>query len=441
MNNSERAVSGSPSDRPVAPDVSEGHDDDVFAFPASFAQQRLWFLDQVDPGTAVYNIPQAFHLTGPVDIPQLGTSLQAVVDRHESLRTTFGQKDGAPLQLVSASVRLDLPVVDLRHLPKRERLPEAQRLADQEAREPFHLHKGPLIRASIIVLGEAEHVLLMNVHHIVCDGWSLALLFQELSELYRAGVENREPALPDIPIQYPDYTLWQRDHLQGEELDKQLAFWRERLAGELAVLELPSDRPRPALPTFQGGWIPFSLSADVARTLGSLARREGTSLYMTLLAAFKVLLHRMSGQAEVLVGSPIANRDRAEIENAIGFYTNTVIHRTNLADNPTFRALVARVKENALGVYANQDVPLDRVVDAVHPQRAVSHNPLFQAMFGFQKAPDEAFALPGVAVKALVVHSGTSKFDLLLEMQEVANGLNVSLNTVKTFSSATRPNG
>jgi len=410
---------GEPLDR----DATAGEDDEVFAFPASFAQQRLWFLDRVDPGTAVYNIPQAFRLEGPLRIELIARALQEIVQRHEALRTTFGSTDGTPLQLVASSLSIDLPTLDLRHLPEAERLIEAQRLADQEAREPFSLEKGPLLRASLLVLGAEDHVLLFNVHHIVCDGWSLALLFHEMSELYRAFAADQLSPLPDIPIQYPDYTLWQKEWLKGEELDRQLRYWRSRLGGALPVLELPSDRGRPPLQTFRGGWIKFHLSKELTDGVAALARREGISLYMTLLGAFKVLLHRLSGQAEILVGSPIANRDRAEIESAIGFYTNTVVFRTDLEGGPTFRAVLGRIKENALGVYANQDVPLEQVVNAVHPDRGAGHNPLFQVMFGFQKAPDAALALGGVKVTPLVVHSGTSKFDLLLEMQEIAAGM------------------
>ncbi len=404
-------------------DATAGEEDEVFAFPASFAQQRLWFLDRVDPGTSVYNIPQAFRLEGPLRIELIARALQEIVQRHEALRTTFGSTDGTPLQLVASTRRVDLPAIDLRHLPETERLSEAQRLADQDAREPFSLEKGPLLRATMLVLGAEDHVLLFNVHHIVCDGWSLALLFHEMSELYRAFAADQPSPLPDIPIQYPDYTLWQKEWLKGGELDRQLGYWRDRLGGELPVLELPGDRGRPPLQTFRGGWLKFHISKELTDGVAALARREGISLYMTLLGAFKVLLHRLSGQAEILVGSPIANRDRAEIENAIGFYTNTVVFRTDLEGGPTFKAVLGRIKENALGVYANQDVPLEQVVNAVHPDRGTGHNPLFQVMFGFQKAPEAALALGSVKVTPLVVHSGTSKFDLLLEMQETAAGM------------------
>ena len=426
-------VGGSP-----APAAAAGDQDEVFAFPASFAQQRLWFLDHIDPGTAVYTIPQAFHLTGPLQIALLARALQEIVRRHESLRTTFGSTEGTPLQLVTASLQLDVPTLDLRHLPAAERRAEAQRLADQYAREPFKLESGPLLRAAVIVLDADAHVLLFNVHHIVCDGWSLALLFHELSELYRAFAAGEPSPLPDIPIQYPDYTLWQKEWLKGEELDRQLGYWREKLSGELPVLELPSFRGRPPRQTFQGGYIKFHISRELTDSVAALARREGISLYMTLLGAFKVLLHRLSGQPEILVGSPIANRDRAEIESAIGFYTNTVVFRTSLEGHPTFKTVLARIKENALGVYANQDVPLDRVVDAVHPERGSSHNPLFQVMFGFQKAPEAALALPGVQVTPLLVHSGTSKFDLLMEMQEIPAGMQCFLEySLDLFDEAT----
>jgi amino acid adenylation domain-containing protein len=418
--------------------AAAGADDEVFAFPASFAQERLWFLDQVDPGTSVYNIPQALRLEGPLRIELIASALREIVRRHEALRTTFGSTDGTPFQLVASSRSLDLPTFDLRHLPEGERWAEAQRLADQDARAPFRLEEGPLLRASLLVLGDLDHVLLLNVHHIVCDGWSLSLLFDEMSELYRAFAAGLPSPLPDVPIQYPDYTLWQREWLKGGELDRQLGFWRDLLRGELPVLELPSDRARPPLPTFAGGWIKFDLSGELTSGVAALARREGISLYMTLLGAFVVLLHRLSGQAEILVGSPIANRDRAQIEGAIGFYTNTVVFRTDLQGGPTFRALLGRIKQDALGVYANQDAPLGEVVSAVRPERSAGHNPLFQAMLGFQKAPEAALALAGVKVTPLVVHNGTSKFDLLMEVQETAAGMQCFLEySLDLFDDAT----
>ncbi len=391
--------------------------------PASFAQQRLWFLDRLEPGTAVYNIPQALRLRGPLAAPLLERALGEIARRHESLRTTFAAVDGAPVQLVAAPGPVELTRIDLRDRPAEERVSEGTRLAAEEARRPFDLERGPLFRALLIVLDADDHLLVLNVHHAICDGWSLAVLFQELSVILPAFAAGKPCPLPDLPVQYADYTSWQAACFEGERLDKELSFWKAQLGGELPVLELPSDRPRPATPSVRGGCERFQLSEELTQALGGLARKEGGSLFMILLAAFKTFLYRMSGQEDLLVGSPIANRDRAEIERAIGFFTNTVVFRTSLSGEPTFRELVARVREVALGVLAHQDVPLEKIVEAVHPHRAMGWNPLFQVMFAMQKAPESALDLPGIAAELVDVHSGTTKFDLLLEMQETRTGM------------------
>lgn len=391
-------------------------EEEVFAFPASFAEQRLWFLDQVDPMTAVYNVVQGLRLEGPLDRARLEAALREVVTRHEALRTTFAAKDGTPLQIVSGEARLPFAVVDLQGRDDAEA--EASRLARAEAETPFDLQKGPLVRALAIVLAPEQHVLVVNAHHIVCDGSSLAILFEEVSALY-AGRE-----LPEPKAQYADFTAWQSEWLLGAELERALAYWKPALAGELTVLELPGDRPRPQVFSFAGGSLRFRLPADLCAELGALARREGATPFMLFLAAFQLLLHRLSRQDEVLVGTPVVNRDRAEIERSIGFYTNTVVFRTALPDpDEPFTALLARVKRTAMEALAHQDVPFEKVVEAVHPARATSHNPIFQAMFGLQKAPESALALAGVCALPVDVHSGTSKFDLTLDMQELEDGM------------------
>ncbi len=405
--------------------MSEGSrspaDDEVFAFPASFAQQRLWFLDQVDPGIAAYNVVQGLRLDGPLDADALAASVREVVRRHESLRTTFASQEGAPLQVVSPDPRIDWAVADVQDRPEARRLPEAERLANADARRPFDLTKGPLVRGLLVVVGPTTHVLVLTVHHIVCDGWSLALLFEELSALYPALAAGQASPLPEPAVQYPDYALWQREWFQGDELERQLSFWRQALAGTLSVLELPGDRGRPPLQSFLGGTLRFFVGPELTRALGALARHEGLSPFMLLLAAWNVLLRRLSGQDEILVGTPIANRDRPEIERSIGFYTNTVVFRTDLSGAPSFRGLCKRIGAGALGVFAHQDVPLEKVVEAIHPARGTSWNPVFQVMFGLQRAPESALVLPGVHASPIDVNSGTSKFDVTLDMQELGD--------------------
>jgi amino acid adenylation domain-containing protein len=403
-------------------------DEDVFAFPASFAEQRLWFLDQVDPFTAVYNVPLGLRLEGALDVTLLERSLQQIVQRHESLRTTFAGQDGIPLQIVTPSSKLAFKVVDLRDLPESEREDEALRLANAEAQTPFDLRKGPLFRVVAIVLGVESHIVVLNAHHIVCDGSSLGLVLEELSALYPALLAGSPSPLAPVTTQYADFALWQSEWLSGAELERSLSFWKSVLAGTLSVLDLPSDRPRPQFQTFQGGGLRFPVSAELTAKLGALARQEGVTLFMLTLAAFNVLLHRLSGQSEILVGTPMVNRERAEIEKSIGFYTNTVVFRTDLsgaaaAEPLTFKGLLGRVRKMTVDVLAHQDIPFEKVVEAVHPARATSHNPLFQAMFGLQTAPQSALRLPGVRAMPIAVYGGTSKFDLTLDMQEVGGAM------------------
>ncbi|HEX3695824.1 MAG TPA: amino acid adenylation domain-containing protein [Polyangia bacterium] len=405
--------------------AAERSEDDVFVFPASFAQQRLWFLDQLDPGAAVYNVPLAFRLDGPLNVPALTRALSELGNRHESLRTTFGASEGVPVQIVAPAQPLAIDTVDLRALPDDDKAGEALRMVRAAAARAFVLDRGPLFRVMLGQLTERSFVLVLNVHHIVCDGSSLSILLGELSQLYGAFTATppaAESPLPPPALQYADYAVWQTEHFQGGELGQRLTFWRHLLSGELPVLALPADRPRPPTASYLGGQLTFPLSAPLTAALGALGRREGASLFMTLLAAYQLLLYRLGGQDDVLVGTPIVNRDSAEIENSVGFFTNTVVFRSSLAGAPTFRALLSRVKEAALRVLANQDMPFEKVVEAVHPARATSASPLFQAMFGMQKAPTSALTLPDVRVTALPAHAGTSKFDLTLDMQELDDG-------------------
>ncbi len=395
--------------------------------PLSFAQQRLWYLDQLEPGSPLYNIPTAVRLRGPLDADALARALNAVVARHASLRTTFAMTaDGRAHQVIAPALTLTLGREDLTALPEAEREAAARRRARAEAQRPFDLAAGPLLRASLLHLGADDHALLLTLHHIVADGWSMTVLVRELLAFYQAG---EQAPLPALPLQYADFAGWQRRWLQGEALDAQLAYWRRQLAGAPPLLELPTDRPRPAVQSFRGATYSFSLPRELADRLRALSQKAGATLFMTLLAGFQALLARYSNQDDLAVGTPIANRNRAETEGLIGFFVNTLVLRADLSDDPSFRDLLKRVREAALGAYAHQDVPFEMVVDALQPERNLSYPPLFQVLFALQNtgrldalsaAPQTAGAL---TITSLDAHSGTAKFDLTLEMMEGPDGL------------------
>jgi amino acid adenylation domain-containing protein len=387
--------------------------------PLSFAQQRLWFLHQMEPESPFYNLPFAVRMEGALEVDALRRALAEIVRRHEVLRTTFRADAAGSWQVIHpAPESFDLPVADLRALPGEWGRGEVLRLAADEAEHPFDLRHGLMLRALLVRLGEAEHTLVLNLHHVAGDGWSIDLLFRELSALYAAFCAGEPSPLPEPPLQYADYAEWQRGWMAGGALDEQLAYWRERLAGAPAVLELPTDRPRPAVQSHRGESRAFKVRPALAARLRALARETDATLFMVLLAAFDLLVHRLSGRDDVVVGSPIAGRMRGEVEGLIGFFVNTMALRTDLSGDPTFRALVGRVRETTLEAYAHQDLPFERVVQAVQPDRALSHNPLFQVAFALQNVPMEPVRLPGLTLRLEEVDSGTSKFDLFLEMEE-----------------------
>ncbi|HWS54339.1 MAG TPA: amino acid adenylation domain-containing protein, partial [Pyrinomonadaceae bacterium] len=391
--------------------------------PASFSQQRLWFIDQLEPGSAAYNIPSGVKLTGPLDTSALAESLNDIARRHETLRTTFATSGGEPVQVIHPHLPLDVPCLDLTRLPAAEREEEARRLAAEEAQRPFDLARGPLWRASLVKLSPEEHVLLLTMHHIVSDGWSTGVLVEELAELYAARREGREASLPGLAVQYADYARWQHQHLAGEELERQLGYWREQLAGAPAVLELPTDRPRPPVQTFRGGSARLTIPARPYRALGELCEREEVTLFMALLAAFKTLLYRHTGQTDIVVGTPSAGRTRAEIERLIGFFINTLVLRTRLSGNPTFRELLGRVREVALGAYAYQDLPFEKLVEELHPERDLSRTPLVQVMFNLLKFAGQRIELPRLTVESLAPPEAGAKFDLTLYARELGDEL------------------
>ncbi|WP_020479985.1 non-ribosomal peptide synthetase [Mastigocladopsis repens] len=395
--------------------------------PLSFAQQRLWFLDQLQPGSASYNLSRAVRLQGTLNVAALEQSFNEIVRRHEVLRTTFTAVDGQPVQVIAPTLSIKMPVVDLRELPQDAREAETQRLAKLEAQRSFDLTTGPLLNATLLQLAEEEYVLLFTMHHIVADGWSAGVIVREVAELYTAYCRDvaseSSTLLPELPIQYADFAVWQRQWLQKEVLASQMEYWKQQLSGSLPVLELPTDRPRPAIQTFAGKKQSFQLSPTLSEALKTLSQREGVTLFMTLLAAFNTLLYRYTQQEDILVGSPIANRNRSEIEGLIGFFVNTLVLRTNLEGNPSFRELLKRVREVTLGAYAHQDLPFEQLVEELHPERNLSHTPLFQVMFALQNAPSEALKLPGLSLNFLEADSETARFDLSLSLTDTAQGL------------------
>jgi amino acid adenylation domain-containing protein len=389
----------------------------------SFAQQRLWFFDRLKPGNPAYNIPAAVRLRGPFNLAALEQSLNEIVKRHESLRTTFGDVDGRPTQLIASTVTIKLPVIDLRTLPPGERETEVRRLVTAEAQLPFDLSRGPLLRGTVLRLDDAEHVGLLTMHHIVSDGWSTAILVREMATLYVAFCAGGSSPLPALPIQYADFAQWQRQWLQGEILETQIAYWKQQLVGAPAFVDLPTDHPRPTMQTFRGAHQSLGLPKHLRAGIKALARQEGVTQFMALLAAFAVLLCRYSGQDDLAVGTPVANRNRLETEGLIGFFVNTLVLRTDLSGNPGFREVLRRVREVCLGAYSHQDLPFDRLVEELHVTRDLSRNPLFQVMFVLHSASLRTVELPGSTLSAVEGDSETAHFDLTLEMAETEQGL------------------
>jgi len=393
-----------------------------YAFPLSFAQERLWFLEQLQPGRQAYSICGAARLEGALSTAALDRALRTIVSRHETMRTTIAEVKGAPVQIVSEEARLVFPLVDLSSAEPVERKAQVRRLVSEEAARPFDLVRGPLFRPVLYRLSPLEHVLLVCIHHIVSDGWSVGILLSELKALYTAEAAPAPAELPELEVQYGDYVEWQRESLKGEALERELSYWRAKLAG-LKPADLPSDRPRPAELSLTGRRHRFTLPARLTTALKERSGREGATLFMTLLAGFKVLLARYSGGRDLVVGSPIAGRDRPELEALIGFFVNTLVLRTDLGGDPTLREIVARVKETCLGAYANQQLPFGKLVEELHPQRDLSRNPLFQVMFALQNLPVERLELPEVTLTPLDLDRGAAQFDLSLLLSESEGAL------------------
>ena len=404
--------------------------DDVTAgsvsFPLSFAQQRLWFLDQLEPGSGAYNVPMALRLGGQLDVAALERSLNEILRRHDALRTRFPARQELPVQAISSPAPLPLPEVDLTGMPALEREDEALRRVAEEAALPFDLAGGPLVRGRRLVLSDDEQILVLTMHHIVSDGWSAGIFLRELAALYDAFRNGRGSPLPELPIQYADYALWQRQRLQGETLERELAYWRGRLKGTPTELDLPTDRPRPAVASFRGGTETARFPEALLEDLKALSREEGATLFMTLLAAFQTLLARCTGQDDIWVGSPIAGRTQIETEGLIGFFVNTLVLRGDLSGDPTFRELLGRLREVALGAYAHQELPFEKLVEELQPARSLSVTPLFQVMFSLQNTGKE-IEISGLTVKGVRVPRDAAHFDLSLSVAEKTDGLSCSL--------------
>ena len=414
----EISSTGSPSDDRTA----EAAGVQEHAFQASFGQERLWVLEHLRADVPLYMHSFAVRCRGPLDVDALRAAVAAVVARHETLRTRFAIKDGVLAQLVLPALDVEVPVVDLTHLSAAAER-EARRLAEALDDEPVDLSRPPLVRFRLLRVAPDDHVLVVAIHHVVSDGWSIDVLLRELGVCYDALTAGEEPSLPDLPIQYADYAVWQREWLLGAELERQVAYWREALAGAPALLELPTDRPRPPVQSFDGATVPVSLPAEVVSALNELAGATGATLFMTLTAALAALLHRYASQADVLLATPVAGRRRSEVEPLIGFFVNTLILRTDCSGNPSFEQLVERVRRTAIDAYAHQDLPFEKLVEELNPERDLSHLPLAQVMVVLQSAPPDRMSLRGVDVTPYPLAEDMAPYDLTVELRPRDGGL------------------
>ena len=390
--------------------------------PLSYAQQRLWFIDQMEPGNPLYNIPSAIRLRGNLDVTALEQSLNEIVRRHETLRTNLITEQGQPVQVVAPVRPLKLEVIDLEPLSVTERETEAHRLAVEEALRPFDLAHDALLRATLLRLSAKEHIVLLTMHHIVSDGWSMGLLIKEVAACYEAFSTGKPALLKPLPIQYGDFAVWQRDYLQGETLEQLISYWRRQLEG-MPRLQLSTDHQRPAVQSVRGAYHVSDLPAELVAGIDALSRKEGVTTFMTLLAAFNTLLYRYTGQSDIVVGTDVANRNRFETEGLVGFFLNHLVLRTDLSGEPAFVELLARVRDVSLGAFAHQDLPFDLLVKALKPKRDLSHTPLFQVLFVVQNAPMPSLQLPDFSLSVIEADNGTTKFDLSLFVTESAEGL------------------
>ncbi|WP_353931426.1 non-ribosomal peptide synthase/polyketide synthase [Okeanomitos corallinicola TIOX110] len=391
--------------------------------PLSFSQQRLWFLDKLEPNSSTYNIPAALKLEGKIDKLALEKSLKAIINRHESLRTNFREIAGKAEQIIHTDSDWKLSIIDLQNLSTEKAEKEIERLTKQQATQPFNLSNENLIRITLILLSDTENILSLCMHHIISDGWSMGVFIDELSALYNSYIQGKETELKPLPIQYADFAIWQRNWLQGEVLEQQINYWSKQLENAPTFLPLPTDRPRPAVQTFAGAYQEFTISKELTEKLQKVSKEQGVTLFMTLLAAYNTLLYRYTGQTDILVGTPIANRNRKEIESLIGFFVNTLVLRTELSGNSKFSEILNKTRSTALSAYAHQDLPFEMLVEALEIERDLSHSPLFQAVFALQNAPISEIELTGLKTNLLPIETATAKFDLTLSIEQTETGL------------------
>ncbi len=385
--------------------------------PLSFAQQRLWFLEQLEPGTPFYNIPETYKISGELDVAALEKAINKVVERHETLRTSFRSENGVPYVVIENELKYPLEIIDLSEYEGSEQTNKVEAIIKKENSQPLPLDKAPLFRVKLLKLNDNEHVVVLVIHHIISDDWSTKVLMQEISILYESIIKNIDYPLPPLQIQYVDYAAWQRNWLSVKVLEEQIEYWKNTLRDIPPVLNLPTDRPRPAVQTFNGSFLSFELPEETGELISKISREEGVTAFMILLAAFDTLLGKYSGQNDIVVGTPVANRTQDEVENLIGFFVNTLVLRTDLSGNPSFRKLLQRVRETSLGAYAHQDLPFEQVVDIIQPERSLSHSPVFQVMFTLQNTPRRERNLSsGITISSMEAHSGTAKFDLTMFM-------------------------
>ena len=391
--------------------------------PLSYAQQRLWFLAQLEPDSYVYNIPLAYHLTGKLNFAALEQSLRAIIARHESLRTNFLVKDGQPTQIIHEGIIWQITTTNLEHLSPEETEAQVEKITTQQAQQPFNLTQDCLFRAQLLILDKEEHILLLTMHHIISDGWSMNLLWSELIALYQAFNNNQTSPLSALPIQYLDFAVWQRQWLEEKIIPSELNYWKQQLAGHLPLLELPLDYPRPPVQTHKGAYQKITISQQLSQSLEGLAQKEGVTLFMLLLAAYQTLLHRYTGQSDIIVGSPIAGRNRAETEGLIGFFVNMLPLRTQVEAEQNFPELLQQVKETVLAAYDHQNLPFEKLVEELQPERNLSHSPIFQVSFNLVNTPSTELELPGIKTTPIEVKTHTAKLDLALALSQTSEGL------------------
>jgi amino acid adenylation domain-containing protein len=395
--------------------------------PLSYAQTRLWFLEELEPGRSTYNVPMGVRIEGELNVRALEESFSEVIRRHETLRTVFRNEENGPVQVIGGAEPKTIRMIDVSGLEEKRREKEVRKISEEETREPFDLRKGPLMRVTVMKERGDTHLLMVTMHHVITDGWSMGVLVREVTEIYEAEREGRAVDLEELEIQYGDYAVWQRENMSGERLGREVRYWRKKLQGAPEVVEMPTDRPRPAMQTYGGGEEGLEVREEVARGLKELGRKERATIFMTMMAGLKILLYRWSGQRDTVVGTPIANRNRAELEGIIGFFVNTLVIRTELEGGESIASVVRKVRETSIGAYAHQDVPFEKLVEEMRPNRSLSYSPMFQVMMLMQNERRKGGEVSGLKMRTEGSSSGTAKFDLMVGVMETGEELRVGV--------------